>query len=323
MASWIVPRCAALAIALSNHSAPAAPSPAQPARRVAITIDDLPTVSRNFRSDADHARVTRQLVAALERHRVPAIGFVNEGKLYRDGKLHGPEVELLRQWTRAGLELGNHTHSHLDLHVADLQEYLDGVTRGDSITRAVLADAGRVPRYFRHPFLHTGRSLEARARVDSVLVRHGYRVAPVTVDNSDYVFAAAYDNALARRDSADAARIATQYVAYMDRVFAYYEAQSRAIVGREIPQVLLIHANLLNADRFDELARMIGRRGYAFVSLDEALADSAYRSADAYVGPAGITWLHRWAITRGARRAVFAGEPAVPADIAAAAAPRP
>ena len=292
----------------------------QATRRVAVTIDDLPTVSRNFRSDADRERITRQLVDAVVRHRVPAIGFVNEGKLYREGALHEPAVALLRCWNNAGLELGNHTFSHFDLHVVDLPTYLSDLVRGDSVMRRLLSNVGRMPRYFRHPFLHTGRSLETRAGVDSVLVRLGYRVAPVTIDNSDYVFAAAYDNALARHDSAEAGRIGTTYVEYMERVFAYYEAQSKAIVGREIPQVLLIHANLLNADRFDELARMIVRRGYEFAKLEDVLVDSVYRSADSYVGPAGMTWLHRWALTRGLRGAVFAGEPEVPADVAAAAA---
>jgi len=57
---------------------------------------------------------------------------------------------------------------------------------------------------------------------------------------------------------------------------------------------------------------MFVKRGYRFVSLDEALDDSAYASSDEYYGPAGITWLHRWAITAGKPRTIFAGEPAVP-----------
>ena len=152
-----------------------------------------------------------------------------------------------------------------------------------------------------------------------MLSARGYRVAPVTIDNGDYIFAAAYDHALSRRDSVEARRIGDAYVEYMERVFAYYEKQAVAITGRDIPQVLLIHASLVNADRFDALARMIERRGYVFVTLEAALSDSVYRSADTYVGPAGITWLHRWALTRGVRSAVFAGEPEVPADIVAAA----
>ena len=289
-------------------------------RRVAITIDDLPTVSRNFTSAADRDRLTTTLVGALVRHHVPAIGFVNEGKLYRGGTLDERDVDLLRQWTRAGLELGNHTYSHADLHTVDADTYLNDIARGDDVTRRVMAEVGRTPHFFRHPFLHTGRALAVRARVDSLLAERGYRVAPVTIDNSDYVFAAAYDDALARRDSAEAKRVATQYVAYMDTVFGFYEAQSRTIVGREIPQVLLIHASFLNANMFDALAKMMERRGYAFASLEEVLSDSAYKSADTYVGPAGITWLHRWALTRGMPGATFAGEPEVPPDIMAHAA---
>jgi peptidoglycan/xylan/chitin deacetylase (PgdA/CDA1 family) len=286
------------------------------ARRVAITIDDLPVVSRNFTSAAEHERITSKLVGAIVRRRVPAIGFVNEGKLDLGGATDEREVDLLRQWARAGLELGNHTYSHADLHVVVADTYLADIARGDEVTRRVLAEVGREPRYFRHPFLHTGRTLGVRAQVDSLLGSRGYRVAPVTIDNYDYLFAAAYDDAVARRDSVEATRVATQYVAYMDTVFGYYEAQSRVIVGREIPQVLLLHANLLNADQFDALAEMMKRRRYAFARLNEVLSDSAYRSADSYIGPAGITWLHRWALTRGMRGQTFAGEPEVPPDIA-------
>jgi len=314
--------CASLLILGVAASRTVAGPPGQAARSVAITIDDLPVVSRNFTTAEDHERITRKLVGALTRHHVPAIGFVNEGKLYRNGALDERAVDLLRQWTRAGLELGNHTYSHPDLHVIDVDQYLGEIARGDEVTRVLLAEVGRKPRYFRHPFLHTGRSLDIRARVDSLLATRGYRVAPVTIDNYDYMFAAAYDDAVARHDSTKTARVGREYIAYMDTVFGYYEAQSRAIVGREIPQVLLIHASLLNADRLGALIAMMQRRGYTFRSLDDVLGDSVYRTADTYVGPSGITWLHRWALTRGMRGAVFAGEPEVPADIAAAAANR-
>jgi imidazolonepropionase-like amidohydrolase len=289
-------------------------------RRVSVTFDDLPVVSRNFRGSEDHQAITDRLLRAIQANRIPAVGFVNEGKLHRDGVLDQRQVDLLRRWARAGLELGNHTYSHLDLHRAPLDSFLADLTKGDDVTRKVLAEVGRAPRYFRHPFLHTGRTHEVRGAVSALLAKRGYTVAPVTIDNSDYLFAAAYDDAVARRDSAEAARIASRYVAYMDRVFAYYEAQSMSLVGREFPHVLLVHANLLNADHFDSVARAIARRGYTFAPLHEVLADSVYRLDDAYLGPAGITWLHRWALTRGVRGAAFAGEPEVPRDIAAAAA---
>ena len=44
---------------------------------------------------------------------------------------------------------------------------------------------------------------------------------------------------------------------------------------------------------------MLKRRGYRFISLDEALKDKAYSLPDTYTGPVGISWIQRWGITKG------------------------
>jgi len=105
----------------------------------------------------------------------------------------------------------------------------------------------------------------------------------------------------------------------MEAIAAFYEQQSVAIVGREVRQTLLIHASALNAATFDRLASMLRDRGYRFITLDRALEDPAYQHRDEYYGPAGITWLHRWALTDGKKGAIFAGEPIVPGWIEQAA----
>jgi peptidoglycan/xylan/chitin deacetylase (PgdA/CDA1 family) len=281
----------------------------QEARQVAVTFDDLPALAQGDRSAATYERITHGLLRQIAEHRVPAIGFVNEEKLLTAGEVDPSRVATLRRWVDAGLELGNHAYSHPDFHTTPVEAYIADVARGDSVTRLVMQAAGRRPRFFRHPFLHTGRTLEDRRRFETFLAERGYRVAPVTIDNYDYLFAAAYDRA---PDAATRSRVADEYIRYMEAVTAYYEQQSVAIVGREIPQVLLLHANNINAEHFGRLAEMYRRRGYAFVPLEQALEDPAYASADTYTGPAGITWLHRWALTQGRRGAFFAGEPEVP-----------
>jgi peptidoglycan/xylan/chitin deacetylase (PgdA/CDA1 family) len=306
-------------LVLSGLARAGAQSSAPPVREMAITVDDLPFVSARPLLTDERRRLSGDLVGAIVRHRVPVIGFVNEGKLMRSGRVIDESVSLLRQWVDAGLELGNHSYGHVDLHVVPVEEFRRHVIRGDSVTRRLLVAAGKTPRYFRHPYLHTGRDTATQRGIERFLAEHGYRIAPVTVDNYDYVFAQAYDRSIAARDSATAARIAEEYLDYMARVVAFYEQQSVAILGRAIPHVLLLHANALNARAFDAMATALDRRGYRFVSLDHALRDSAYASSDTYTGPAGITWLHRWALTRGMRSAVFAGEPEVPAWIARAA----
>ena len=308
-------RTLALACALALGTLVSTPrAVAQPqSRAVAVTIDDLPTVSAVRRDLAEAERITTELTAALKRNSVPAIGFVNEGKLRTNGEVDPSRVALLQTWLNAGLDLGNHTFSHIDLHGSKVGDFEREILEGERVTRALLHKAGTVPRYFRHPYLHTGRDQATRARVERFLGEHGYRVAPVTIDNYDYLFAAAYDRAIARNDSALTARLVTEYLDYMERIVAYYEQQSVAIVGREIPQSLLLHANALNAATFDRLAAMFRSRGYRFISLAEALKDPAYGSRDTYYGSAGMTWLHRWALTQGVKASVFAGEPVVSA----------
>lgn len=280
----------------------------QESRRMVLTYDDLPA---NIYRDTEQAvgGITRDLVGGLTRHQVPAIGFVNESKLYVNGRLDAARVGFLRAWIDAGLDLGNHSYSHPDLHSTDLAAFQEDVLRGEEVTRDLLAAVGRRPRYFRHPFLHTGRTLETKRGFEAFLADHGYEVAPVTIDNHEWIYARAYDHALVRKDAALADRIEEAYVAYMDTVTGYYEAQSRALTGREIPQVMLLHANQLNAATTDRLVGMLRDRGYRFISLEEALEDPAFRLPDEFVGPGGITWIHRWALTRGERGEFFAGEP--------------
>lgn len=281
-------------------------------RKVAVTFDDLPIVSQSPFSDAALEDLTARLVSAISAREIPAVGFVNEMRLYDDSVLNPDRVALLGQWLEAGLALGNHTYSHPDLHRVTLQAFQADVLRGEAVTRPLLGKYGRQLTWFRHPFLHTGTKLETKHAFESFLTEHGYRVAPVTIDNSEWIFARAFDIAMREGDRALAVRIGEDYVAYMLRMFAFYEAQAEAILGRRIPHVLLLHANQLNAHWFGPLADRLAVRQYSFVSLEAALDDPAYDSADAYTGPGGITWLHRWAITAGVDRRVFRGEPETP-----------
>ena len=74
---------------------------------------------------------------------------------------------------------------------------------------------------------------------------------------------------------------------------------SRRTVGREISQILLLHANSLNADHFGALAELLTRRGYRFISLTQALEDPAYRLPDEFTGAPGNSWFNHWEITAG------------------------
>jgi peptidoglycan/xylan/chitin deacetylase (PgdA/CDA1 family) len=280
-------------------------------REVAVTFDDLPTVALDT-SCAVARSITGDLLDKLADEQVPATGFVIGAELMSRGRPDSARLALLDTWLRLGFSLGNHTFSHRSLNRTRLQDYELDVLKADTAIRALLEHRVKSLVFFRHPMLQTGRRLAVRDSFLIFLQEHGYRVAPVTIDNSDWIFAKAYDRALARQDTATARRVVEEFIPYMENKFAYYESRSVALFGREIRQVLLLHANQLNARSFDRLGAMMRRRGYRCVTLERALEDPAYGSPDSFIGEGGISWLDRWALTAGKRGSFFKDEPLTP-----------
>ena len=266
-------------------------------REVAITFDDLPLQERqlSIRMQAD---LTRALLQSITSNHIPAFADVNEGKLYVGGNPDPARVRLLKMWLDAGVELGNHTFSHADLQTMPLANYEADVIRGEMITKKLLQERGLRLRYFRHPVLHTGPDLETKRAFEQFLAAHGYTIAPVTIDNQDFMFAEVYARAKKRGDVGTIQRVADAYVPYMEKMFDFFERLSADSLGYEVKQILLLHANELNADHLDDLIRMMKRRGYSFITLEQALKDKAYGLPDAQ-SPKGLSWLHRWMLAKG------------------------
>lgn len=270
----------------------------EPTRFVAITIDDLPIQRAGTLSEMQD--ITNALLQQIKQHQLPVIGFVNENQLFAAGQAEvAARTALLEQWLDAGLELGNHTYSHPNINQIPLDDYKADVIKGEKVTRELLADRGLDLRYFRHPFLRTGNNPENQSELERFLRKAGYTVAPVTVDNSEWIYAFAYERLLRNGETEAAHAVGEDYLRYMEYVFAFYEQLSTEVIGREIKQTLLIHANRLNGDYLGKLATMLQRRGYQFISLAEALKDEAYRQTTPQVDARGISWLQRWAIGKG------------------------
>lgn len=276
-------------------------------RAVAVTFDDLPGPPGGLVSnDVAALRAnTVKLLTTFRAHAIPVVGFVNEGKLTVEGESaegRTARTAILRMWLDEGFELGNHTYSHHSLNGTPLEEFEADVVRGEPVTRGLLEEKGMRLRYFRHPFLQVGLDLEKRRAFEAFLKDRGYTIAPVTIDNDDYIYAAVYADALRRGEKDLATRVGTDYVRYMDTVFGFVEDVSERLTGRPIRQTLLVHANALNADFFGDVAKVLERRGYRFVTLEAALQDEAYALPDTYVGNWGLSWLHHWELTAGRKR---------------------
>lgn len=267
-------------------------------REVAVTFVNFPGYIQDARLLSNK---TRKLMRSLDASGARAVAFVNEAQQYRDGVPNEARVGVLREWLAAGHELGNETAHHVSLYETSVEDFKEEVVNGDQLLSKLAAERGQKVRYFSYPYLNTGPNAETKTEVEKFLSERGYRVHPVTVDNMDWLFNRAYTESLTSGDEAGAARLRADYVAYMERMFEFYEGYSREVTGREIPQVLMLTAGALNADSFEDLAAMLKRRGYKFVTLEEATKDEAYSMPDTYTGVRGDSWLARWAVTKGLR----------------------
>jgi len=269
-----------------------------PQRAIAITIDDLPAANANGMTGAEIVVMTTKLLATLRDQKVPAVGFVNERKLYKQGEVDD-RIKALNLWLDNGFELGNHTFSHFSLNRVTLPAWEDDVIRGEVVTRILLARHNMKMRYLRHPYLDTGRNLQTRREAEAFLVNRGYRIAPVTMDAWDWMYAGVYEDARKRGDAALQQQLVSSYLTYTGVVFDYYERFSKDLIGYEPKQILLLHGNWLEADHIGELVDLLRKRGYKFVTLEDALSDAAYGMPDDFIGEEGTNWLDHWAITRG------------------------
>ncbi len=267
-------------------------------RQVAITIDDLPAGMADRLPAADITALTAKLLGTLRDQKIPVVGFVNEKKLYKPGEVD-ERIKALHMWLDYGFELGNHTFSHMSLNQGGLKAWEDDVIQGENVTRMLLAERKMKLRYFRHPYLDTGRDLLTRRQAEAFLVERGYRIAPVTLDGWDWMFAGVYEDAKKRNDSALQKDLVKDYLAYHDASFAFAEQLSVKTVGYEPKQILLLHASNLEADHIGELLDVLRKRGYRFITLEDALSDQAYGLPDTFVGEEGSGWLDHWAITQG------------------------
>ncbi|WKZ69798.1 MAG: polysaccharide deacetylase family protein [Melioribacteraceae bacterium] len=279
---------------------------------MAVTFDDLPFQQSGQYSSEKQFEFNKQIIKHILEYNIPAVGFVNEGKLVKENVIDETGVEILKLWLDSGLELGNHTYSHPNINAIPFEEYKADVLKGEEFTRKLAEERNIKYEYFRHPYLRSGETEEIMLSLKKFLKDNNYKEAPVTIDNSEWIFAFGYNKAFKENDIEMMQRLGADYVDYMIEKIKYYEEQSQKLFGRNIKQVLLVHANLLNADYFDELAEAIKNEGYHFVSLDEALQDEAYSSENNFVGKYGPSWIHRWALTLGVDETFFNGNPRVP-----------
>jgi len=281
-------------------------------KQVCFSFDDLPIVGYGMNDTCFQKKMFDKLILSLNTNKIPAIGFANGKKLFKNDSLIHFQYSLLNVWVNCGLDLGNHSFSHPDYNKVSFQEYSKDIIKGEYILKKILRSKGKLLQYFRHPFLHVGNNKTKADSLAQFLIANGYKVAPVTIDNDDYLFAVAYKRAKEKNNTDLAIQIGKDYIIYMEKKVRYFEKQAKNLFGRDINQILLLHSSLLNSDYVDSLAVMFRKNNYEFISMDKALKDKVYTTKVTVFGDKGISWIDRWALSLGKKGDFFKDEPATP-----------
>jgi peptidoglycan/xylan/chitin deacetylase (PgdA/CDA1 family) len=241
---------------------------------MAITFDDLPfAYGKGLSIDRQREAVDRVL-ATLARHRVTATMFVIGQTVTEQNR------GLVDAIVKAGHRIGNHSFSHRDIKDVSVEEYANDIQRGGDAIAPWLTG----PHFFRYPYLRQGDTAEKRDAILSWLSMRGIRVAPVTIDNNDYLYNQRLVDAAAGGKTID---VRGEYLDHMMQAAAYYDTKARTLIGRPITHLLLLHLNYLNSLYLDDLLQRFRDDGWSFITFEDALSDEVYSRKYDYAGVQG------------------------------------
>jgi len=268
-------------------------------RKLAIGFVGIPPLDRTANPPKDSDATARLLIQELKEHKVPAIGFLT-GSMVSDGeKLFPVRANIAKLWIDAGFELGLGGFKHIWLYHTPADEYIANIEKNEAVAKQLIGETGSQPRHFSYPYLNTGRTVEDKAKVEAWLASRGYTSVKYTFDNNEWMYSYAYDMARNDNDVNTMKEIREAYLDYMSRMFDHYEAYSQELFGRDIPQTMVLTPSRLITDTADEFFAMAAKRGYTFITIDEAQSDPAYKTKEDFTGEAGISWFERWQMAKG------------------------
>jgi len=265
---------------------------AAPKLKVALTFDDLP-LNGTLAAGAKQSDYARDTIKVLKKHRIPpSYGFINADKLERnpDGAL------ALQIWVKGGHPLANHTYTHLDLTKNSVEDFQREILRNEPALELLMpegqkdggAQHGRWS-WFRYPYLHEGDTLEKRRAVRAFLAASGYRIAQTTLDFEDYLWNSAHARCWMKKDEESLKWLRESYRTAARDFTRFQVVNSRAVFGRDIHHVMLLHLGSFSSHILPDLFEILDEEGFEIVTLEEAQKDPAYDYDPDLADPGGGT----------------------------------
>lgn len=275
---------AALSVTAQTSDKAALPVLALAPLQVAFTFDDLPAHGPLPPGMARPAVVTSILATLKSEHLPPVYGFINGFRVAR----YPYQIHILQAWRDAGNPLGNHTWSHPELDKLSAAEYERDIARNEPMLQQLEPQGGW--RWFRYPFLEEGNTVAKREQVRAWLEGHHYRIAEVSIDFQDYLWNEPYARCAAKGDTHAIRTLHDTYLATADQFIQVHRQLAQKVYGHDVPYVLLMHIGAFDAKMLPELIALFRERGFAFTTLEQAMADPSYANDPKVPSPGGSTF---------------------------------
>jgi peptidoglycan-N-acetylglucosamine deacetylase len=268
------------------------------AQLLAITFDDLPAHGAKPAS-VSRLQIAQSILDTLkQQHMPPVYGFINGVRTEE-----APEtLDVLRAWRAAGQPLANHTWSHPDFNDTSSSQFIANIEANQPLLRTLMPAPSDDWHWLRYPYLNEGDTLEKHREVRTWLKSNHYRVAEVTMDFEDWAWNEPYTRCLVKNDTAALQQLHDTYLSTADEFITYYRAMSKAVYGRDVPLILLMHVGAFDAHMLPELLALYRSRGFTFVSLPQAAADPIYAEDSDIAYKNGDTFTEQLAFKRGIPR---------------------
>jgi len=246
---------------------------------LAITIDDFNLADTPLLAGLERDVAIRK---ALSRHGVKAAGFV-AGKYVDTDR--SPRV--LAAWSEEGHVLGNHSFSH---------DYYGGKDPAGAMADILKCELLLTPyagfrKLFRYPYLAEGRTAAGRDALRVLLRDHGYRIAPVTIDTSDWYVDSRLTARLAANPHADLEPYRQYWLDHIWDRAKFYDGLAQAVFGHSLDHTILLHHRLTTGLFLDDGLTMFRERGWRLVDAATALAEPDLgRSYDTLPAGQSLVW---------------------------------
>ena len=260
---------------------------------VAISMDDMPFLELSVKVDLQQVKqINDSILAQITRFNTPLAALVC-GKDCISANQQVIRISILKSWAENPLvTIANHSFSHKNAADIDLDAFKVEVMRNDSLLKSI--SNNRTIKYFRFPFNSLGKDSIGQIERATFLKSKGYTVVPFTIQTEDYAYGDIYINEINNKNFVRADSIAKIYVQHTLAQFDFFEKVSNELYGSSIKQIYLIHANKLNADCYSIIIKELQKRGYKFISLDDAMTDKVYSQPIFMYNKYGYSWFYRW-----------------------------